>query len=100
MGHDPICSHCDVHLSESETHCLWSYPIAFSIWHTMALLFSRDGQHVGFLSWLAVLWLLSWPGPHLFFEGGVIDAVLMLSASGYRRGLLSMIPPILNFYAI
>ena len=93
MGHDPICVRCDMHLQESQIHCLWSCPSSFSVWRAVALLLSRAGLQAGFLSWGSVLWLLPWPGPHIFFEGEDADPVLMLTATGYSRGSLSMIPP-------
>ena len=49
-------------------------------------------MRAGFLNWGTVLWLLPWPGHHLFFEGEDADPVLMLTATGYSRGCLSMIP--------
>ena len=60
--------------------------------HNSGRLLSRTGLHTGFLSWGSVLWLLPCPGPHIFFEGEDTDPVLMLTATGYARGLLSMIP--------
>ena len=93
MGYDATCTRCDQQLLESQAHCLWSCTASFSVWRAVALLLSRAGMHAGFLSWGAVLWLLPWPGHHLFFEGEDADPVLMLTATGYRRGCLSMIPP-------
>lgn len=93
LGHDPICIRCDHQIQETQAHCLWSCPAAFAVWRAVALLLSRAGLHAGFLSWGSVLWLLPWPGPHVFFEGEGTDAVLMLTSTGYRRGYLSMIPP-------
>ena len=92
MGHDSLCLRCDMHLLESQVHCLWSCPSSFSVWRAVALLLSRAGSHAGFLSWGSLLWLLPWPGPHIFYEGEDTDPVLMLTATGYSRGYLSMIP--------
>ena len=92
MGHDPLCIRCDIHLLESQAHCLWSCSASFSGWRAVALLLSRAGLHAGFLSWGSVLWLLPWPGPHIFFEGEDTHPVLMLTTTGYSRGYLSMIP--------
>ena len=58
----------------------------------LCLLLSRVGIHAGFVTWGSVSWLMRLPGPHLLFEGLDADPVLMLTASGYRRGSLDMIP--------
>lgn len=60
----------------------------------VCLLLSKVGVHDGFVTWGSVSWLLPLLGPHLFFEGEDEDPIFMLTASGYRKGTLSMIPPL------
>ena len=92
MGHDSSCLRCDRQLIETQAHCFYSCAVSFTVWRGVALLLSRAGLHAGFLTWGTVLWLLPWPGPHLFFEGEDTDPVLMLTATGYSRGSLGMVP--------
>lgn len=58
-----------------------------------------DYNKIGFITWGSVSWLLHYVGPHLAFEGVVEDPVLLLTPTCYRRGFLSMFPP-LSLHAV
>lgn len=92
MGHDPTCLRCTLALPESPWHCLWICPRVQLVWRPVCLLLTRIGVCQGFVTWGAVLWLLQFMGPHLFFEGEPQDPVFMLDRLTYHRGDLSMLP--------
>lgn len=58
-----------------------------------------DYDKIGLITWGSVSWLLHYVGPHLAFEGVVEDPVRLLTPTGYRRGFLSMLPP-LSLHAV
>ncbi|MCO5580500.1 hypothetical protein L7F22_034368 [Adiantum nelumboides] len=49
-------------------------------------------HHFGFVTWGAVTWLQQLSRLHLLYEGLPSDPVFLLTALGYRRGTLDMIP--------
>ena len=81
---------CDVLLT-----CQSHRDIAFGqvqpVWRAICLLLSRVGVCQGYVTRGAVSWLLQFEGPHLFFEGELVDPVFSLGVGTYFGGTLSMI---------
>ncbi|MCO5596294.1 hypothetical protein L7F22_050355 [Adiantum nelumboides] len=92
MGHDPICVRCTLQHDESLRHCFWICPDSHFVWRAVCCLLIRVGVHQGFVTWGAVTWLQQLSGLHLLYECLSSDPVFLLTALGYRRGTLDMIP--------